>query len=290
MPSCADVVSRPGTSLVELVIALALTGLALAAASASLLRQQRGFRWVGEVAGAESQMRPLAHILPAELALLDAAAGDLAAGQASDSTLQIRAAIASSLSCDSAGSAVVLAPESASGIAIGGSSRDAQAGDSLWFFASDSFGWQARRVTGVTNVRVGCGAPLMPVGVTSRLTLDAPMDVPGATPVRITRQERYLFYRAGDGAWYLGLSDWSAAARRFASPQPVAGPFVRSSRDGPITAFRYFDAAGALVAPTGANERTIARVRVASAASIGSGGLIQRRDSVDVAVGRGSAP
>jgi hypothetical protein len=280
---------RRGTSLAELVIALALTGLVLAAASGSLLRQQRGFRWIGELVGAESQLRPLAQLLPAELALLDPAAGDLAAGQASDSTIQIRAAIANSLSCDSAAGVVTLVPEPTSGVAVGGSSRVPEAGDSLWFLA-DSLGWQGRRITGVARVTVSCAMPAMPAGPSTRLALGAPMNMPGGTPVRVTRQERYLVYRAGDGAWYLGASDWSPALARFAPPQPIAGPFVRSARGVVTTGFRYFDAAGAPVVPDGVNERTITRMRVRSLASLGARSGIARVDSVDVALGRSGAP
>jgi hypothetical protein len=114
------VLSRAGTSLVELIIALTLTALVLGAATSSLLHQQRGARWAGALGGAESQMRPLVQVLPAELALLDAGAGDLASGAASDSTMQIRAVVASSLACDSAAVALTLLPDATSGVAMGG--------------------------------------------------------------------------------------------------------------------------------------------------------------------------
>ncbi|MEO6526289.1 MAG: prepilin-type N-terminal cleavage/methylation domain-containing protein [Gemmatimonadaceae bacterium] len=281
--------TRRGTSLVELVIALALTGIVLAAASGSLLRHQRGVRWVGEVAGAESQLRPLAQMLSAELALLDPATGDLTPGLASDSTVQIRAAIASSLSCDSASGTVTLVPESRSGIALGGSSRAPEVGDSLWFFA-DTLGWQARRITGIARVSASCRSPALPTAAALRLSIAVPMDMPGATPVRITRQERYQLYRSGDGAWYFGLSDWSVATNRFAPPQPIAGPFVRRSAGVVTTGFAFFDATGQSVVPDGANERTITRVRVRGLASLVARPGDARLDSVDVALGRSRAP
>jgi hypothetical protein len=293
---------RRGTSLVELVVALSLTGLVLATAGSSLLRQQRGFRWIGDVTGVESQMRPLAQTLSAELALLDPTVGDIAPGQASDSTLQLRATVASSLACDSATSAVTLVPESATGVATSGSARAAAVGDSLWFL-SDSLGWQARRITAVSRVTTGCRSPAASNAATIRLTLDAPIDAPAATPIRVTRQERYLVYRASDGAWYFGVSDWSVATGRFASPQPIAGPFLRSTSDGARTGFRYFEASGATITPDGSNERTIARIRVCSASRIGvagapggtsggaaTGSVVVRRDSADAALARSAAP
>ena len=287
---------RRGTSLVELVVALTLTGLVLAAASSSLLRQQRGFRWIGDVTGVESQMRPLAQTLSADLALLDAMADDVVGGQASDSTLQIRATVASSLACDTATSIVTLIPESTTGVAVSGSARAAALGDSLWFL-TDSLGWQAKRITSVSRVSAGCSSPAVSAGATTRLVLDAPIDVPGATPIRVTRQERYLLYRASDGAWYFGISDWSAATGRFASPQPVAGPFLRTASEA-RTGFRYLDASGNAITPDGSNERTIARIRVSSVsragASGGAGGVAPsagiRRDSADAALARPAAP
>ena len=283
---------RRGTTLVELVIALALTGMLLAAASAGMLRQQRGFRWVGELGGAEAQMRPLAQMLPSELALLEPAAGDLAPGQASDSTLQVRATVASSFACDSSAGTVLVAPQDASGVAVVAPALSTVAGDSLWFFSGDSLGWQGRRVAGATSASAACGSPVAASGATVRLSLSAPMNAPAGTPLRITRQERFVIYRAADGAWYLGLSDWSAASARFASPQPVAGPFVRT-RTGFTTSFRYFDASGAPITPNGSNEASIARVRVSSV-SAGSGPASAtgqgRRDSVDVAMSGRGAP
>jgi hypothetical protein len=285
------VLTRRGTSLVELVIALALAGLVLGTAAASLLRQQRSARWVGALGGSESQMRPLAQLLPAELAPLDAAAGDVAAGEASDSTLQLRAVVASSLACDSAAAVVVLVPDAAPGVAIAGVARAPVAGDSVWLHPSDSVGWLSRRVVGVTRASTGCSAPPALAGGAYRLALDAPADVPGGTPLRVTRQERYAVYKAGDGRWYLGIRAWSASTGSFAAPQPLAGPFVRSVPGGGITGFRYFDSAGAPLVPDGSNERAIARVRVSSIALVPSvsGTDSLRRDSADVALVRHGA-
>lgn len=294
--------TRRGSSLVELMVALTLTGLVLAAAGSSLLRQQRGFRWIGEVTGAESQMRPLAQTLSAELALLDPSAGDVVAGQASDSTLQLRATVANSLSCDTATSVVTLIPDTDTGVALSGSARAAAAGDTLWFY-NDSLGWQPRRITSVSRVSTGCRPPASPIGPTTRLAVDSSIGAPSGTPIRVTRQERYVVYRASDGAWYLGLSDWSAATGRFAPPQPIAGPFVRSIGADARTGFRYFDASGSAMTPDGSNERTIARIRVSSiarAGASGGGGAIARggapatdgvrRDSADAALSRAVVP
>jgi len=44
-------------------------------------------------------------------------------------------------------------------------------------------------------------------------------------PVRITRPLRYEVYRASDSRWYLGVSTWSAGLSRFATVQPISGPY-----------------------------------------------------------------
>src|SRR5678810_1219612 len=86
--------------------------------------------------------------------------------------------------------------------------------------------------------------------------------VPAGTPVRVTRWERWVVYRAGDGRWYVGIRDYSPATSRFLAAQPVAGPFLRAGRRGARTGFRYFDASGSPLDPDGTNEGRIARVRI----------------------------
>ena len=100
-----------------------------------------------------------------------------------------------------------------------------------------------------------------------------------------------IVYRASDGWWYLGNRAWSAVSGTFAAPQPIAGPFLRSLGSGVRTGFRYFDSLGAVVVPNGANERSIARVRVSSIALVPSlaGTDSVRRDSADIALARNGA-
>ena len=283
---------RRGVTLVELLVALLLGGIVLAAAGGSMLRQQRGAAWVEGLTGAELQLRPVLRALTDELTQLDASAGDVEAGQASDSAVQIRAVVASTLTCDTATATVTLVPTSSSAPALGGEARMPAAGDSLWIYAGDSLGWRGVGVAGATRVTAGCASPSLAPGQAVRLTLDAPAAVGGAAPVRITRWERWVVYRASDGRWYVGIRDWSWATARFLAPQPVAGPFVRSLPTGERTGFRYFDAAGAALVPDGTNERAIARMRVTtlSATVQGSARSSGRRDSADAVLARRGVP
>jgi prepilin-type N-terminal cleavage/methylation domain-containing protein len=290
-PQRDAVLRRAGTTLIELLVALTLAAVLLGAATGSMLRQQRAARWVGVLGAAESQAAHVVRFLPDELTLLDARAGDVVPSQASDSTLELRAVVASSVTCDSATAVVTLAPDVGSAPPLGGVARAPAAGDTLWYFA-DSLGWRGRAVLGAARVTSACRSPRAANAATTRLVLDAPIDVGGGTPLRITRHERWVVYRASDGRWYVGLRDWSAATARFSAPQPVAGPFVRALRTGERTGFRYFDSLGVALVPDGTNEGAIARVRVIVLSSVAASGAIDtvRRDSADAALLRRGGP
>ena len=277
---------RAGSSLVELLVALGLAAVVLTAATGSMLRQQRATRWVGVLGAAESQASHAVRLLPDELALLDAAAGDIVPGQVTDSTLELRTVVASAVACDTATNAVTLAPDGGAPPPLGGIARAIAAGDSLWFL--DSLAWRARAVVAASRTTSGCLRPPAPSAVTTRLALDAPMDVGGGTPLRVTRHERWVFYRASDGRWYLGVRDWNAASARFNASQPVAGPFVRALRSGERSGFRFYDSLGDALVPDGTNEGAIARVRVTALSAVAAYGAVDtvRRDSADAVLAR----
>ncbi|HEX7978435.1 MAG TPA: hypothetical protein VF461_07525 [Gemmatimonadaceae bacterium] len=281
---------RAGSSLVELLVALGLAAVLLAAATGSMLRQQRAAHWVGILGAAEAQAGHAVRLLPEELALLDAAAGDIVPGQASDSAIELRAVVASAIACDSATSVVTLAPDAGAAPPLGGISRAIAVGDSLWFL-TDSLGWLARTVVAASRTTTGCLRPFAPSASTTRLTLDTALNVGGGTPLRVTRHERWLFYRASDGRWYLGMRDWNAASARFNASQPVAGPFVRALRSGERTGFRFYDSLGNALIPDGTNEGNIARVRVATLSGVAAYGVADtvRRDSADAVLPRRGA-
>jgi prepilin-type N-terminal cleavage/methylation domain-containing protein len=281
---------RAGMSLAELLVALSLGGIVLAVAASSMLRQQRGMRWIEGLSGAELQVRPVSSALTDELSQLDATAGDIAPGQASDSSLQLRSVVAASLTCDSA-AALTLLPDTASAPAMVGGMSSPAVGDSVWLYLGVPLGWRARAVIGVARTTTACAVPTSAAGPTFRLLLDAPAGVPAGTPVRVTRWERWVVYRGGDGRWYVGIRDYSPATSRFLAAQPVAGPFLRSVRGGARTGFRYFDASGSALDPDGTNEGRIARVRITVLSVVPAAGVDSvRYDSTDVVLSRSDAP
>lgn len=290
-PGRAAVLSRRGASLVELLVALSLGGVVLAAAAGSLLRQQRAAGWVGRLAGGEAQMRPLTLLLPSELAHLDAAAMDIVAGEAADTAIQIRALVGSSVACDATPGSVTLLPPDAAGVPLAGLAQPPRMGDSLWHYEGDSIGWLGRQVSSVTGVDAACLHP-PGTGRSHRLAVDGPGSVSPGAPVRLTRHERFVVYRAADGRWYLGLREWSVSTGRFTPPQPIAGAFVRRRETGEITGFRYFARDGAELPSPVAVTADIGRVRVSILAALpGSVGADSiRLDSADVALRGHGAP
>ena len=168
--------------------------------------------------------------------------------------------------------------------------RTPAVGDSLWLYRGAAYGWSARSVIGVARVTSACAVPTSASAPTFQLLLDAPADVPAGTPVRVTRWERWVVYRASDGRWYAGIRDFSPATSRFLPAQPVAGPFLRAARSGSGTGFRYFDAVGNELVPNGTNEPSIARVRVTALSAVRSTGSDSvRRDSADAVLSRPGA-
>jgi hypothetical protein len=276
------------------MVALALGAMVLGTAASSLLRQQRTARRVGTLAAAESQLGAVSALVPAELAGLAAAAGDLVAGEARDTALQLRAPIVAGLACDSSASPVTLSVSDAGDLARSGSASLPHAGDSLWWYAGDSASWLARRITDALSVEAPCSLTRRGPAAAIRLTLAGSDPIPAGALIRVTRQLRYVIYKSGDGSWQLGLREWSEATQRFAPPQPLAGPFVRRLATGERSGFRYFDAGDAeLVAgDAGVEVGRVVRIRITALAPRPWSGAEDNvyRDSADVALERARAP
>src|SRR4051794_2584223 len=97
---------RTGLTLVEMVVSLSLTGIVLAMVSAISLRQQRIVADLAEQIASAARLREAAAILP--IHLRSARAADIR--EARDTSLELRATIASAVICDTSSSALVLAP------------------------------------------------------------------------------------------------------------------------------------------------------------------------------------
>lgn len=283
---------RTGGTLAELLVAMTLAGIVLGAATSTLLRQQRIFAALRRTASEDTQLRASLGALSVELAALGAGTGDLAEGQATDTAVQLRSLVATGLACGDAMSSATF---------VGGIDGDAGAlsgaaprvGDSLWWFGGSPPEWLGRRIVASDSVAAPCPLTGGPSGPARRLVIAEPDSIGYGTPVRVTRPARYGFYRSGDGSWQLGVREWVDVTGRFASPQPIAGPFLM--RAGKVrTGFRYFDARGMElgidgdVIPSGRVARV--RITVMGADSSTGGGTATSRDSLDVALQVGAGP
>lgn len=281
--------TRRGSSLAELLVALTIAVVVLATAVGSLLRQQRTSNALGVMGKAATQLRVGTALLPAQLALASPAAGDLLSTQLRDSALQLRATVATGLACDSGTNPAFLDEDEE--LASGGIAAPPHAGDSLWWYLADSSRWVGRPVLNASSGSAPCPSARQTASrQVMKLRLQSTEIIPAGAPLRLTRQQRFVIYRSGDGTWQLGLREWSDATHSLASPQPVAGPFQRVASDGARSGFRYFDAQGSELHPeldSTAGSR-VARIRftaltVPALLTTDGPAHYARRDSVDVA-------
>jgi prepilin-type N-terminal cleavage/methylation domain-containing protein len=260
--------SRRGVTLLELLVTLVIAGIALSLIAAISARQQRIVADLQENAALSSQLGDAISILPIDLAAVSSIAGDIR--EARDTSIELRATIATSVACDTIGGRLVLSPPSDGAATYAGMLSPIEVGDTAWVLVpTDSAeDWRPFRVGGVAPAAPGaCAArgPLLSPGArnTARisLTLDGlTSSAPLGAAIRVTRPMRYSLYRGSDAQWYLGQRDWNNASTRFNTVQPVSGPFLSPASAGLV--FRYADSLGADISSPVADTKTIALVRV----------------------------
>lgn len=277
--------SRRGVTLVELLVALVLTAIVLGTATSSSLRQQQSHATIIATTDTDAQIRAATLVLAGQLDLLDPLAGDLVAGEAEDTAMQVRAPIAQSLACHREVGAATLLPYVAGSVAVGGHVSIPRSGDTLWWLADTA--WRSSRIAGVNSVAATCTST-QGSGRTIQLILSGPDTIDAGTPLRVTRQTRYAIYRASDGTYQLGIREWNDSTHRFSAPQPVAGPLLPRSGTR-RTGFRYFDSGGAELTMAGGpiDVTSVARIRISAQSVVAVRSGLQdsvRVDSVDVAL------
>jgi hypothetical protein len=265
-----------GFTTVELMVALVIGGIVLAAIGVVLRRQQRFYATAAVLVEQRVALRDVTGILPGELRAVSPAGGDVLAF--SDSALELRATIGTAIACDTVpgGGALALAAASGRRASLSSFTTAPQSGDVALVYAggatdrADDDRWIPLGVADVvSNPAVCVGSPFVPTDASgpplvirfaggSRVSASVG---PGAF-VRVLRRVRYRFYRASTGDWYLGYSEWSGVG--FTVVQPVSGPFAAySSRGASGVSLRYVDENGAAVVDP-ADAARIARVRVAA--------------------------
>lgn len=256
--------SARGFTLVEVMVATAVAGLAAAIMSMTLIRQQRFHSTASENLDTRAQLRDAGDVLAAEIR--SAAVSTLGVPLMTDSAIEIYSSIMTSFACAAPGGNTIGLPPARlnEGLALTSVLSMPDSGDLALIYGapyakSDSGDWEVHRVSRVDDRAVSSSCPSSTGFTTSAdevagargyvITLAS---VPGAfiragAPVHVVRRSRYSLYRSADRRWYLGHRRCGGAPP-FAcgAIQPVSGPylpFTQSPGQSGIS-FRYFDEAG----------------------------------------------
>jgi type II secretory pathway pseudopilin PulG len=194
--------SRRGTTLHELLLAVSCTGLLAAAVSPLLLTASRAVRRAQRQLAVERDMLALGALLAA--ALRPSAVADVAAP--SGRALEFDRQVGSAVACGG-GPAGVLVPRDG----WVGSRAPEPGRDQLLALAADSLRWGRAGVVSFAGATCPGGADAWLLG------LDPPMAPP--LRVRVVEPVRIRAYPSG-GGWWLGLERRGSAA----AIQPFAGP------------------------------------------------------------------
>jgi hypothetical protein len=269
-PTTSPARKRLGISIIEILVAMVVGGVVLALITMIAVRQQRLFTDLTDGVALSGQLREAATILPIDLRGASIAARDIR--DARDTSIELRGTIASALVCDTITDGFVLAPASPGASPYASYLTTLDVGDTAWLYTpTDSIDdWRPFAIASVgTSPPRQCAArgPHLSDSVRASPHVSIALATPPASlasaigmPLRVTRPVRYSLYRASDGAWYVGEKDWSTAAARFNTIQPVSGPFLSPALAG--LRFTYLDTTAASISLPVADTRTIAAIRI----------------------------
>lgn len=281
----------------ELLIALACAAVVCGTIAAIALRQQRLFAELADNAAAAGRVREVIATLPIDLRALSPAAGDVS--EARDTSLEVRATIASAVTCDTIGGAtgrsLILGHSLVGAETYASYLATIAAGDTAWLLdARDTAEhWIPRRITSVSSTTAtacGRGAPVAS-GASFTATVVALDTLAPARPgsvIRVTRPVRYSLYKSSDGSWQVGARDWNTTTLRLNAVQPIAGPLLSPAGRGLV--FSYFDSAGAVVANPADPSAGLVLIQISARAQSNApvrtlgAGTHQGADSLDAAV------
>jgi prepilin-type N-terminal cleavage/methylation domain-containing protein len=238
--------SRLGISLLELIIVLAILGIAAMAVGRIGVGQQSHYREFAGRMRARSILREGSTLLTSELRGISPGAGDLYEAEMRDASIAFRSTVGAFVLCEAVtpGSPSIDVTELRAGDTVSAAEQPSpsspSAGDSVWLYdsgrdidAADDR-WVSFLITSVTGVRRTCtsAAPAAERDA-FRLTLSAAVHAvtEAHAPLRLFRRVRYALYAASDGLWYLGFSDCRPVVRDppCAPLQPIAGPYASYS-------------------------------------------------------------
>ena len=233
---------KNGLSLAEVVVVLAVLGVAAATVGRIGVGQQTHYRDFAARMQTRSTLREGSAVLAAELRGVSPLAGDLYPGEMRDASVAFRSTIGTFALCEAAiaGASAIDVTDLDAGAdsTIGGDTGDTapSPGDSLWLYDSGAEmdgaddRWLRFVVTAVTRLVRPCD-PDAAAAERDVFRLALAPTVQAATephaPVRLFRRARYALYESSDGLWYLGFSDCRPIVRNppCAALQPISGPY-----------------------------------------------------------------
>lgn len=266
--------SRPGFTLAEMLVVMFLLTIVGGSLMGVLSRQQRFYRGVSDLGDLRSQLRQAEAVMSSDIRGMSSVQNDITT--MSDSSIDFRYTIGSSIVCTKAPSIVTLPPTTLqSGNTLTTWVQQPAAGDSVWIFdegnnktASTDDTWQGYKITAFVPTPGACPPPTYTAlaDATSNswtMTLSSTMSntiLVGAA-MRFTRSAHYsLYQQTSTSPWYLGYT--CSACGTGATIQPIAGPFnaytAVSTPDTSGLRFTYFDSTGAVTS----DVTQVARINV----------------------------
>jgi prepilin-type N-terminal cleavage/methylation domain-containing protein len=254
--------SRPGFTLAEMLVVMVLLTIVGGSLMNVLSKQQRFYRGVSDLGDLRSQLRQAEAVMSSDIRGMSSIQGDIVA--MSDSSIDFRYTIGSSIVCTKAPSIVTLPPLTLqSGNTLTSWIQKPEVGDSVWIFdegnnasASTDDTWQGNKITGFVPSPGACPPPTYTAlaDATSNswtMTLQSTLSntIPVGAAMRFVRRAHYsLYHTTSTSPWYLGYT--CSACGTGATIQPIAGPFngytdVQTPDTSGIR-FTYFDSTGAV--------------------------------------------
>ena len=266
--------SRPGFTLAEMLVVMVLLTIVGGSLMSVLSKQQRFYRGVSDLGDLRSQLRQAQAVMSSDIRGMSTIRGDIVT--MSDSSMDFRYTIGSSIVCTKSPSIVTLPPTTLqSGNTLTSWIQQPAVGDSVWIFdegnntsASTDDLWQPFRITSFLPTPGACPPPTytaLPDAINNSytMTLDHTMSntiLIGAA-MRFVRRAHYSLYQATNTSpWYLGYT--CSACGTGGTIQPIAGPFNAftevTTPDTSGLRFTYFASTGAITS----NTTEVARINV----------------------------
>jgi len=283
---------RAGFTLVELIIAITISGLVMGSVYKILASNQRFYQAQNQILDVQQNIRAVAQILPGELRGLDPDDGDIIAMSAT--AITIKAARGFSVVCKTPTAAEVTARQIIirNSLTSGYRAMDATR-DSVLIFRdgnpdkSDDDKWlhapiAASASATCSDAAASPGTRLTLTGIVHGDSLGPTTGTVGdggvtlGAPVRTFEVVNYRLYDDGTGIWWLGMRTYAGGA--WSETSAVAGPLRPS--DGMV--FEYRDSTGNVTATTTAVRQIGITVRGQSTQPINIPGRVAGvfRDSV----------